>query len=306
MAPFAFGIAANDVRLDLFGDWRRIMERVLTNWGHTVPPTASLQDVCIQFFNLDHRLVSSVPRSVEISQEFICPPDLQHGLNIVRKKIEDGEDLTPHLSKGILRDGLDGLLNDWGINHLHLGTELMDDGRFMKRTGPVLFVRFTRDTAYFIGVAEHGNWTNQELMRILHRNWPESIERYRMDIGGLGQNVTDADFQALRGNPRRGQGGHVQSFVEVEPGAVYFPLGMGYATDGTSLAVTMKVDDCLVNLRRYEEHVKQNLHVFLNEVRSKTESLPTKLSFIMGTDFTTVSVFEVYSKILFRLGPLLR
>lgn len=47
---------------------------------------------------------------------------------------------------------------------------------FVNRTGPVLFARFDEQNAYLINVWSHGNWTNQDMIRIIHNNWPESIE----------------------------------------------------------------------------------------------------------------------------------
>ena len=65
-----------------------------------------------------------------------------------------------HLSRKIVDlDYDDDLLNDWDIYHLHLGTNLHIDG-FVKRTGPMLFVRFNEQNAYFKNVMGHGSWTN--------------------------------------------------------------------------------------------------------------------------------------------------
>jgi hypothetical protein len=98
---------------------------------------------------------------------------LQPGIDLVGSKIELGIDLRPHISRKIVDLHFDDdLLNEWDIHHLHLGTTLDANG-FVKRTGPVLFVRFDRQNAYFINVLGHGSWTNQDMIRIIHRKWPE-------------------------------------------------------------------------------------------------------------------------------------
>jgi hypothetical protein len=47
------------------------------------------------------------------------------------------------------------MLNDWGIHHLHLGTKISKNTGFVERTGPLLFVKFEKNVAYFIGVKRY-------------------------------------------------------------------------------------------------------------------------------------------------------
>lgn len=72
----------------------------------------------------------------------------------MQRKIVGGEDLCPHLSRRHARlDTLDGLLNEWGVHHLYLGTAHTAVGSgYMKRSGPVLFARITETDFYAINV----------------------------------------------------------------------------------------------------------------------------------------------------------
>ncbi|RAK15651.1 hypothetical protein B0I26_11912 [Anoxybacillus vitaminiphilus] len=56
----------------------------------------SLEESCFQYLNLRKRLVDSVPREIHISKEFVCPAELQEGLELVIDKIKNGENLIPH------------------------------------------------------------------------------------------------------------------------------------------------------------------------------------------------------------------
>ena len=57
------------------------------------------------------------------------------------------------MSKTIVdADADDSLLDNWGIYHFHLGTELEDRGQFIRRTGDVLLCRVDDSYAYFIKV----------------------------------------------------------------------------------------------------------------------------------------------------------
>ena len=94
-------------------------------------------------------IVDTVPRKIIKADEFTSPPpELVDGFNILIDKIKEGIDITPHLSKKLTDLNYDDpLLNDWGIYHLHLGTEF-DKRGFVNRTGPPLY--FFRVTLFLL------------------------------------------------------------------------------------------------------------------------------------------------------------
>lgn len=289
---------AYNVKADFQSDWIAILRRRLTAWGYTVESSLSQEAVSFRFFNVWRRLVFPIPRTVLVSMEFTCPPELQSGLDAVMQKIEQGIDIKPHLSVNIVQpDYHDALLNDWGIHHLHLGTEINAAG-FVERTGPVLFVRFDTTNAYLIDVMGHGSWTRQNLVRIIHRNWPESISRYRMSSTlALAQSLSDDDFRRLRR-------GHVQSFVEVEPGVVYALLGGGYSTSGMSFEVVSMSDRYFMRIRQLETQLRQSIPSFVAACRQGGIDPSRNLCFRFITDFTTVRTVEANSGVIFTLGTL--
>src|SRR5262249_21712900 len=142
--------------MDFVADVTSVFRRHLVGLGYNLPFVLSGHEVRIRYWNLAHRLIQRRPRVVRKSRNFTCPPALEPGLQFVENKIRCGDDLRPHLSKGILKtDYSDALLNDWGIYHLHLGTSI-GSGGFAARTGPVLFALFRQDHAYLIDVKGHG------------------------------------------------------------------------------------------------------------------------------------------------------
>ena len=57
---------------------------------------------------------------------------------------------------------LDGLLNEWGVHHLHLGTKSYSKNHaFIARTGPLLLALIAEDDFYAINVYLHGAWESQ-------------------------------------------------------------------------------------------------------------------------------------------------
>jgi hypothetical protein len=190
----------------------------------------------------------------------------------------------------------DMLLNDWGLHHLHLGTTLESDG-FMTRTGPVLFVRFTDTIAYLVAILPHGAWTRQELVLILHRNWPEAISRFHLKgLAGVEPQVSDDEVRQLR---KAG----VLVFLEIEPGVVYAPIGGGYSTLRTSINVVTDYDRIVSSLRRYEDKVRELAPRFEAAARQRGLPVGSSLIFRLRINSGQPVAVEETTKGLIALGP---
>ena len=120
------------------------------------------------------------PRRVHFSKEFVCPHDLLIGLNQLVSVLEKGENISPYFSRKV--DNIceiDGMFNEWGVLHLHLGDRpYLKDARFIARTGPLLFLYLKEDDAFLINVYQHGDWTVKSILHTVHDNWPELIEPF--------------------------------------------------------------------------------------------------------------------------------
>lgn len=286
-----------DLKIDFYRDWKDLLKRRLLEEGFKKDDLST--DVCFQYFNYSRRLISPLPRKVRISKEFHCPENLREGLDLIIEKIKNGVDLKPHLSKGILNLNYhDDLLNDWGIHHLHLGT-IKDNSGFFRRTGPVLFVRFDNKCAYIINVMRHGSWAKQEMIRIIHNNWPESVERFQLvGVSAANPALTDKQYKEAR---------HSHSIVLVEggKGTVYGPLGMGYSTSGHSLEVSRTCDSIAIRLRDYEKFIKEHISTLVNEMIERGKDVGDNFNFLLGIENDIVYALEVNNRVFIKLGPLL-
>jgi hypothetical protein len=242
-----------DIELDFEADWTATLRGALKALGYE-PPVED-QAAHIAYFNVRKRLVPVRQRKVHEAPSLTCPPEVQAGYEEVRRKVEAGEDLRPHLSRGLVkRDFNDLLLNDWGIHHLHLGTVLEGDG-FVKRTGPVLFARFLADDAYFIAVPKHGPgksdaWSDVQVMECFAAAWPEQMSRY--ELRGVapsrsGGNPTSKEIARLRA-------AGVNTLITVG-GTVLGPMGGGISTAKVSTEVVMVMDRCVKVVRALEANV---------------------------------------------------
>lgn len=221
------------------------------------------------YFKVMHRIILSIPRKVKKSDIFICPPELIQGLEILEFKISKGENINPYQSKKLMDiQENDPLLNDWGIHHLHLGMEKEETTSFFKRTGQLLYVFFTEDTAYFLNIFVHGQWTNKSLLEILDRNWPELIARWESNI----IDIEELDSNSM--DKMRKAGGIF--FMKVN-GKIFSPPGGGYATAGNSISAVIQSDHFLMKLREYENWIRNNERDFEKRVRQLVNAKVFKL-----------------------------
>lgn len=126
------------------------------------------------------RIIHPHRRKVNISKELLAGPVLtsrQRNFAIFRAKIENGDQLWPHLSRKIENVlDLDLLLNDWGIHHFHLSETVDPDGfvsrpRVRGQEEPLLFAIFKQSDAYLLDFGKHGDWYDDRFPKIAHYNW---------------------------------------------------------------------------------------------------------------------------------------
>ncbi|MGO9570388.1 MAG: hypothetical protein ACLP5H_22885 [Desulfomonilaceae bacterium] len=254
-----------EIITDFYSDWSAILRDELRAMGQDVSPREARERIPVKYFNLLKRRIPKTRRLVRVSREFTCPAAYQQGLNLLLRKARSGEDLTPHLSTRLLNaDYNDALLNDWGIHHLHLGT--VPDQRnpqFVARTDFLLFAQVTDDHFYAINVMGHGNWARQRLIGIIHNNWPQSIDSFRIEgILDFKDAVTDQGLRLLRDN-------QINTPVQTSDGTVYFGPGGGLALSGDSAQVVQRCKKAEWLLMFLERKVKKASTALADTLRSK-------------------------------------
>lgn len=204
--------------------WRRMMCEL------PVDPTATMRELDFRSLHQVYatwkgRVPVARPRRVHVSRELLASPARRaygDGLAAVLNEVANGDDLRPRASTAIehaytpwihpllarrrpSERHVDRLLADWGLHHLHLGTEpLRKRPEFVRRKPHVLFVAVRPDDAYLVDVVEHesdgANWSALALLEVVVRNWPDAgiLARANFAIGLEGGNWADEDRQALR------------------------------------------------------------------------------------------------------------
>lgn len=250
-----------------------IRQHVLANLPHDPGDRSELAaksacELLVFYKNWLDRLVAPRPRDVHISPALLsnplaADPRYKPGLDQIVASLKVGTEITPHLSRAIshgyqakdtterkcIRQDLDLLLNDWGILHLHLCTEIEADG-FVKRSGPLLFAVFRPKDAYLIDILGHGAWTREHLIEVIVAEWPNAELVHELK-GALGLNnrLTEQDRKVLRKK-------HANALFEFD-GKVYMPAG-GMMASGVSIRSVMAADQVLHCAKWFETELQNN------------------------------------------------
>jgi hypothetical protein len=229
-----------------------------------------------------------------ISKEFHCPLEVQAGLNEVLRKAEAGEDLRPHQSKELLLNPEynDQLLNHWNIQHLHL--DVLPHRKYkglLKRSRLLLFARVTPETLYCINVLDHDAWTQQRMLGVIHRNWPNSIAQFRLD-GMQGEKLSDQEVKSLRDN-------NCNVSIAMDDGVAYLPIGNGSASSGISTDVVLAYTRVRSYCRQLEDVVRTHLPAHLNYPGQALTRYQLQMQIQNGETFA----IDAQAGLTIKLGP---
>ncbi|GAB3048269.1 hypothetical protein [Spirosoma pulveris] len=246
--------------LDFKKDYAAICIEELNADGFTVTATDPF-DIVVQYTNYKSRLPEPNKRNVFKSSTFSFSSDQADPLKVIEQKIEKGETLRSHLSTRITDLNYnDPMLNDWGIYHLHLGTAIEPNG-FVSRTGALLFAFIDKKNVYFLAIGDHNSWTDLALMEILHRDFPEAIEKFKADIVMADGILASGDIKKLR--PR------VNYMLTLSDGTIYHSIGGGVTTSGVGIKVATGASYHLKMVLYYEDAVKNNLDIIGDFVKDR-------------------------------------
>ena len=294
-------VDAPTVTADFVSDLQEHAEAVLSSGGYEVPtdpddPRAALY----AYANLQRRLIDAVPRAVHESAALnrrILSTELRAGVERVRAVLEAGGDLRPYQSKLVTKSATyeDHLLNDWGIHHFHLGA-LQPGATHCDRTGELLFAWIEEDRALLIDVLDHGSFEEQELLEIVHVEWPDVLRRFQMPL------VTDIrpEFKGEERELLRKAGAMMAT--KLSDGTVLMPPGGGINTAATGAATVISVDSWVKQVRDLEEKSREAATAIAEAVAENTGTIPDRLLLKLRVTEVGRVIVEEGSSLIFRFG----
>lgn len=230
-----------------------------------------IKHLILRYMNWTDRLIFLKPRSVLMSKELQESPEFlkfSDAIWEIYRKFTIGEDLKAYLSRRIVQKAIslnntsqsadkDGMLNEWGFHHLHLGTRLEKDG-FIQRTNELLFTRVFEDCVCFINIFTHDDFSNSEAIKILHRNWPETIRAFKMNgIKAPSTEWTDQERSELR---KAGATNHI-----IIDGNVYAPP-KGIVTSGHALPTVREVSRFFEKINNIRVYCLNNTNSIIQDI----------------------------------------
>lgn len=221
---------ANEVVVaNFFADMAQECKKKLISAGYPDPISAEDEYIVRAYLNVRRRRVSIRPRAVH-KAAYSVPHDLIEGEKEFLAKVEAGDDLHPHQSTRLEKpDYEDGMLNDFGIQHFHLGTtQHPKNPSFVARTDPLLFAMVREDDLYCIGYYRHGEWSKAQLLDVIHESWPETISGYSIDGVSLAHSYTDDEHEQLRE-------ADINAITQRPDGTIHMGPGGGVTLAGTSV-----------------------------------------------------------------------
>ena len=250
-------------------DLRRIIQYEFSRERVQYHRNMNIVDITARYCEMVNRRIFQVPRRVHFSNEaydslrqLTQQADAGHRERALEAwettfllycLLSKGENVNGFLSKNIMhatgKQSKDGLLWDFGMHHFHLRKDIQSS-YFVCRSDYLLFSIITQDHAYFVDVRPHRDpqnlgWVRQDLLKIVHSNWPELIEANI--LRGVQETVlTDGQKQELRRknlNHIYNVGGHAVA-----------PLGGGTMADGSSTLCKFVAMRLLHELRRHQSY----------------------------------------------------
>lgn len=213
------------------------------------PKSNTVNMYLIDLIAQKNKVIPARKFKIEKSKAFERSPyklKYQDGLKAIERNFRNGISNGPHQSRGTKTDRMDMMLNDWGFYHLHLTDKIENDG-FVKRTGPILFCCFSKDTCYFIDILPHGSghplvWIDIELMKALKESWPHIFEPLRF------KNVTDLAISYSLTEKLDLRKNGINSPIEID-GEIFMAPGMGVSTAKTAIRFTHRASGIIRQLK---------------------------------------------------------
>lgn len=262
-----------------------------------------VNDPLKKFLTIIYKLiVPRKPRNVKYSEELkakISNNEISdehlNALNTIKKKFEEGEDITPYLSdKALKPDEQDGMLFDWRIHHLHLSNTR--NNYFYDRSSYQLFFYYDPEIVYFIDAKRHPlryEWADDNVVSIFEKNWPEIFEPYHMPYFSAAEPLSSEERYKFRANG-------IFPFLYIN-NKVFMPPGGGFVTDKSSTAVVELKNRIIHQLRIFTDSYNSNPEYIKNLLNSQGHTLePLEFRLVLKDD--NLMILEETNEAFIPLG----
>lgn len=221
----------------------------------------------IQLFNIIRHEIPATPRNINISKEFQCPNELLEGYHLLLDEIRNGIDIMPRASRKQRNNNhKDELLLDWGVHHLHLGENKIETGKnkgMIKGGKYIAFILFDKNQAYVIGIYDHKSWTDENILKIITKNWPHILAPYKIPRNFDGTTIA-IDRKLMRSHRI-----NVPIMINSE---LYFSPGGGFSMSGFCSDDSEKASKTLRSLDKIDKWILKNSEIIIDVLQEYTDN----------------------------------
>jgi hypothetical protein len=213
----------------------------------------------IQYLNYRSKLVIAKPRNVVLSKQFSISPENKKGFDRLKEKLINGEDVNAYLSKSsIIANSVDGMLDNFGIKHFHLGEIVKND--FIERTGEIALGLVTDSEVFFVVSKQHGKgygdiWYEKDVLEKIHKEKPNLICKVEnmIDISSIISDTKDIKFY---------RNSNINGAITLDDGSATIPFNLGQSLAGFSISYTMKI-----------QYIAKNIFNLANKLLKNSDSI---------------------------------
>jgi hypothetical protein len=224
------------------------------------------------YFNMREKVPKAKKRKIIFSSQFECPKEYTEGLKKLSAAIEDGRSLWPYVSRKIIQpNSQDGLLFDFGIFHLHLGTESDPKRPFLiQGTKDLLYCMFDEETAYFLRIGDHSLWLDFSLLEVVQSEFEHLISKWEYRISSTSKmKLATEQRNILRKN-------NLNALIEIGDKS-YFQPGGGVMGSGVSSFSVIKADDMFYHYEGVQEGIILMLKADSQKIQAENQRIIPKI-----------------------------
>lgn len=237
------------IQINFLNDFRKLLCAHALRIGYASDENLPIEKLIYDWLDYQNRLIWPAPRKVLVSKEFSLN-QIPFQVQEIIEKSENGADLNGYLSRNAHSlDAPDMLLIDWDIKHFHLDDDFQN-AEIKTRSRELIFFVQRPDTLYFIQISNHKNFSNDEMLEIINRNWPDLTQK----LNGIlpGEKIDSKGIHKLR---KAG----IQTSPSLSDGTVVFGAGGGYTTAGTSIKLQMQSDWIIRSIVHFEDLCRKEI-----------------------------------------------
>lgn len=292
------------VECDFKSDLRALLTAKLLSESFTVDTAATTERLLWNWLKIQHRRVERRSRDVVWSTELrdrepTLRVEQRDALNRIEAAIRAGDDLNPYLSRQLANDKAftknDGMLNELGMQHMHLGVGLNAQG-MINGTKELLFALVADDAVRFVDIFDHDSFADERPFQIAQANWPQLFARWQIPSPrSPGETLTHEQRRTLRSKG-------ANAVLTAADGSTYLPPGGGSAGSGISPRVVFASDQILDRLDGRERWCREHADELADQIAASGQPRPStiKLRFVEFEESGAVIVVDDEHRMRFR------